>query len=137
MVEKFTDLKFTEAKSKEEIDQILKDNLGIGLSECSQVLSDSLNQRAEELVEDFINIIPYNDYSKILEGKEDILKFLRKESIKNENWELQFVEVKKEQDQLMELVFFNKSVDDGDILKGFVFLGLSGKIRHAFVQVNT
>jgi len=103
----------------------------------TRALSDSLLERIEELAEELMNIAPYGDYSKLMEEKDGITKFLQDEASKPENWKIQFIEAKKEKDQLIEFVFFNKSVDDGDILKGFVFVGLSGKIRHAFAQVNS
>lgn len=137
MVESFKDLLPEDAKTPEEIDKVLQEKLGISLAEMSKALSDSVSERAEELAEDTMNIAPYGDYSKLIEEKEDILKFLQEEAIKFENWKIQFIEAKKEKDQLIEFVFFNKAVDDGDILKGFVFVGLSGKIRHAFAQVNS
>lgn len=137
MVEKMSEVPLKETKTPEEMDKVLREHLGIGFAECAQALSASLAERAEELMEDIINLAPYGDYDKITEDPEVILKFLKEEAVKPENWEIQFVEVKKESDQLMEMVFFNKSVDDGDILKGFVFVGISGKIRHAFTQVHS
>jgi hypothetical protein len=137
MVESFKDLLPEEAKSPEEIDKVLQEKLGIGLAEMSQALSDSVLERADEFAEELMNIAPYGDYSKLTEDSEVIVKFLKEEATKLENWKIQFIEAKKEKDQLIEFVFFNKSVDDGDILKGFVFVGLSGKIRHAFAQVNS
>ncbi len=137
MVESFKDLLPEEAKTPEEIDKVLQEKLGIGLSEMSKALSDSVLERAEEFAEELMNIAPYGDYSKLTEDPEVIIKFLKEEASKPENWKIQFIEAKKEKDQLIEFVFFNKAVDDGDILKGFVFVGLSGKIRHAFAQVNS
>jgi len=137
MVESFKDLLPEEVKTPEEIDKVLQEKLGIGLSEMARALSDSLLERIEELAEELMNIAPYGDYSKLMEEKDGITKFLQDEASKPENWKIQFIEAKKEKDQLIEFVFFNKSVDDGDILKGFVFVGLSGKIRHAFAQVNS
>lgn len=137
MVESFKDLLPEDVKTPEDIDKILQEKLGIGLSEMSKALSDSVLERIEELADDTMNIAPYGDYSKLIEEREGIVKFLQEEASKPENWEIQFIEAKKEKDQLIEFVFFNKSVDDGDILKGFVFVGLSGKIRHAFAQVNS
>lgn len=136
MLESFKDLKLSESKNETEMEIILKEKLGIGFSECAKALSDSLIERAEKLLEDLPNIAPYNDYYKMIEDKVLMLKFLQEDAAKLENWIIQFIEIKKEKDQLMELVFFNKAVDSGDVVKGFVFLGLSGKIRHAFVQVN-
>lgn len=137
MVEDFKDIPFDDAKGAEELEKVFKEHLGIGFQECSEALSKSLIDRGDELLDDMPNLAPYGNYDKLMEDPTAMLQFLKDEASKPENWEIQFVEVKKDKDQLMELVFFNKAVDDGDILKGFVFLGLSGKIRHAFVQVHS
>src|SRR5271166_2816875 len=137
MVNDFKDLKFDEAKTPEDLDKVLREHFGIGFQECSEALSKSLVERCAELIDDMPNLAPYGNYEKLMEKPEDMLQFLKDEASKPENWEIQFIEVKKDKDQLMELVFFNKAVDDGDILKGFVFIGLSGKIRHAFAQVHS
>lgn len=136
MVESFKDVDFSEAKGSEEIDKIMQEKLGCSLAECAGALCDSLQRRAEEIAEEMTTLAPNGEYDKLIEEPEAILEFLRREAAKPENWVLEFIEVKKEKDQLMELVFFNKAVDDGESLKGFVFVGLSGKIRHAFPQVN-
>lgn len=137
MIKNLTDIPLKDSKSPEEMDKMLREHLGIGFSECAQALSESLMSRADELMVDMINLAPYGDYDKMTEDPIVILNFLKEEAAKPENWEIQFVEIKKTQDQLMELVFFNKAVDDGDLLKGFVFVGLSGKIRHAFAQIHS
>ncbi len=126
-----------EGKGPEAVDKLLQEHLHISLAECAQALSNSLAERAEELIPDLFNLAPYGNYEKFTEDEAVILQFLKEEAVKPENWELQFMEVKKKDDKLLEMVFFNKAVDDGDILKGFVFLGLSGVIRHAFTQVNS
>ena len=125
------------AKEQSETDGILRKHLTIGFTECADALASFLLERGEECLEDMINLAPYGDYDKLTEDKGVMLKFLQEEAIKPENWVIQLVEVKKKGDQLIELLFFNKSVDDGDILKGFVFVGASGKIRHAFVQAHS
>jgi hypothetical protein len=140
MLEKMSDIPLKDAKTNEDIDNVLKEHLGIGLEECVKSLSESLQSRAEELVPDMINLSPYGDFSKMTEDPEVILNFLKEESVKIENWNLEYIDIKKgkgEKDQLMELIFVNKSIDQGDLLKGFVFVGLSGKIRHSFCQVHT
>lgn len=136
MAESFKDIAFGEAKKSEEIDKLLQEHLNISLKDCAEALSNSLQKRAEEMASELTSLAPYGDYGKLTEDSEVITKFLREEATKLENWVIEFLEVKKDTDQLMELVFHNKAVDDGDILKGFVFVGLSGKIRHAFPQVN-
>ena len=136
MVESFKEIPFAEAKGEEEIDKLLQEKLGISLAECATALCDSLRERAEEVAEEMTSLAPNGDYEKLMEEPEAIIKFLREEATKPECWALEFLETKKEKSQLMELVFANKAVDDGDSLKGFVFIGLSGKIRHAFTQVS-
>jgi hypothetical protein len=133
MVEKLTDISFEGAKTPEEIEKVVQDNLGISFAECGQALSQSLLERAEELVGELLNVAPYGDYAKVTEDPEQILSFLQEEAVKPENWKISWIDIKGE---LMELMFDNQAVDDGDILKGFVFVGLSGKIRHAFAQVH-
>jgi hypothetical protein len=128
---------FRKTKEPEDLDRILKEKLGIGFAECQQALCDSLQERAEEMSQDMTTMAPHGDYGKLMEDAESIAKFLREEASKPEHWKIEFIELRKESDQLMEMIFFNKAVDDGDLLKGFVFVGLSGKIRHAFAQVNS
>lgn len=125
------------SKKFEELDAILRKHLTIGFAECAEALGKFLLERGEECLEDMINLAPYGNYDQLTEDKEVMLKFLQEEAIKPENWIIQMVEVKKKGDQLIEILFFNKAVDDGDILKGFIFVGVSGKIRHAFVQAHS
>lgn len=136
-MEKIEDIIGEDTKNIESIDKKLQEKLGIGLKEMSYALCDSLRQRAEEVAEDCFSVAPYGDYSKIIEDTEGVTKFFREEASKPEHWKLDYVEVRKTGDQLIEFVFTNSSVDDGDILKGFVFVGLSGNIRHAFCQAHT
>lgn len=130
-------LAMKEAKEPEDIDKILREHTGTGLSECASALTASLLERVDEMLEELPYVSPHGDYSKMMEDKDLIRDFLLTEAAKDENWTVQFLEIRKTQDTLMELVFFNKAVDDGDTLKGFVFLGFSGKIRHCFPQVNS
>lgn len=127
--------KLHEAKTNEDCEQIIKETLGIGFGECKQALSQFLTERGGELMDDMINLAPYGDYGKMTEEPTEMLKFLQEEASKDENWLLCYVSAAEKNGELIELIFDNKAVDDGDILKGYVFVGLSGKIRHAFVQV--
>lgn len=126
-----------EAKEPEDFDKILREHTGTGFAELRATLTTSLKERVEEIAEDLPYVSPYGDYSKMMEDRDLIREFLLNEAAKDENWDFHFLEMRKKTDTLMELCFFNKAVDDGDSLKGFIFLGLSGKIRHAFPQVNS
>jgi hypothetical protein len=139
MAESFKEMlvSMREIKEEEKIDSTLREKIGIGFSECAQALSDSLIKRIDEVVGDLPSLAPNGDYSKLVEDKEVMAKFLLEEASKPEHWKFEIMSIRKEGDQLLEVMFLNNAVDDGDILKGFVFLGLSGKIRHAFAQVHT
>lgn len=136
MATSFKDIPLDEAKKPEDIDKVLQEHLNVSLAQCAEALSVSLQDRAEEFVEELVTVAPHGDYGKLIEGSEAILKFLKEEAYKPENWVLELLGVRSEKDQLVELIFLNKAVDDGDMLKGYVFIGLSGTIRHAFPQVR-
>lgn len=134
MIESFKDLSFEGCKTEEDAATRLQEKLGLALQDCKEALSNSLLIRAEEILPDLPSCAPYGDYDKLMEDPEVIQKFLEDEACKPENWEIVFFYARKEQDKVAEFVFYNKAVDDGDILKGYVYVGLSGKIRHAFCQ---
>lgn len=135
MLASFKELPLDNCKEPEDFDKVFQEHLGLSLATCGEAMSKFLTNRAEELVPDMINMAPYGKYDQLTEDPQVMLSFLQTEAIKPENWVLQFMEA-KEGSQLMSMVFFNKSVDDGDTLKGHVIVGLSGKIRHAFVQAH-
>ena len=134
MIESFKELTFEGCKTEEDAAARLQEKLGLALQECKEALSNSLLIRAEEVVPDLPSLAPYGDYDKMTEDPEVIQKFLEDEAAKPENWEIVFFYARKEQDKVAEFVFYNKAVDAGDVLKGYVYVGLSGKIRHAFTQ---
>jgi len=135
MVDNFKEININDIKDTEDIDKVLQEKIGLSLADCAQALSTSLTSRASEVVVDMINLAPYGKYDQLTEDKEVMAKFLIEEASKPEHWKLQYLNYKKD-GKLMEMVFFNSSVDDGDILKGFVFVGVSGKIRHSFCQAQ-
>ena len=134
MIESFKELTFEGCKTEADADARLQEKLGLTLKECQEALSNSLLIRAEEVVPDLPSCAPYGNWDKLMEDPADIQKFLEEEAFKPENWEIIFFYARKEQDKLAEFVFYNKAVDSGDVLKGYVYVGLSGKIRHAFCQ---
>jgi len=137
MINDIKELEVGEKATNEQLDQKIREKLGIGFSEMTEALCLSVKERAVELVEEIANIAPNGDYGKLIEDKDLMAKFLQEEAAKPENWIIQFIETKKKDSGLIEFVFFNKTVDDGDIFKGFVFVGKSGKIRHAFAQIQS
>jgi len=125
----FKDLGLEEKDKESQIDEKLKEKIGIGLGEMKTALSESVQERAREIVEDMINIAPMGDYDRLTEDKAEMATFLHDEAHKLEHWVLNFLEVK---DDVLHFSFFNKAVDEGDNFIGSVFVSKTGKIRHAF-----
>lgn len=134
MIESFKELTFEGCKTDEDIETRLQEKLGLSLKACQEALSNYLLINAAEVVPDLPSVAPYGDYDKLMEDPEQIQLFLENEAYKPENWNIVFFYARKEQDKLAEFVFYNKAVDEGDVLKGYVYVGVSGKIRHAFSQ---
>lgn len=138
MIESFDDIKFDESiDSVEKLFASLKDQCNIDIEECKKALSASLKVRAEELLDDIINIAPYGNYERLLEKSEEILPFLQEDASAIENWKLEFIYPVKDNNKLLELVFVNAALDDGDLLKGYAFVGITGAVRHSFCQIHS
>jgi hypothetical protein len=132
MIEKFADLGLTSIDKIEVVDKLFQEKLGISFQTMTEALSTYVQANAEELSEQFINVAPYGDYSKLLEDKSSISLFFREEAHKPENWQADFVGTSK--NSLIEIGFKNTAVDDGTNMEGFVFVSFGGIIRYAFAQ---
>jgi len=115
----------------------LKEKLGIGVDEIKEALSSAIIKSAEELALELPNIAPYGDYEKLLEDNDSMTAFLREEASKLENLTIYTINEDDKQKQLLRFVVICTAVDDGESLKGFVFVSRQGVIRHAFAQVET
>lgn len=120
----------------ERLDSILKEKLGLGLENLKTSLHESVKNRAEELALDLPNIAPYNDYGNMLEDNDSMATFLRDEASKIENWMVYSIQDDQKNKTLIKFVFYNKAVDDGQVLQGLVFVSKAGVIRHAFAQTD-
>lgn len=136
MINDILDLELNEEDSMEILESKIKDKLGVDFDSMKNALSKFIKDNLKELSEDFINIVPYGDYGKMLEEKEEICNFLLDEVSKLENWKLYYLTPSDANPDLIQFVFKNGSVDEGDTFEGHVFVSKSGKIRHAFTQVN-
>lgn len=134
MVEKFADLGLEKAETVEQAEQMVQEKLGISFLEMREALSSYVISKAEELTHEFVNIAPLGDYGKLLEDNDSMAEFLKTEAHKPEHWEIQAVRPSDVQKELISFEFGNNAVDDGDIFKGFVYVSLQGKIKHAFAQ---
>ena len=154
MIEKFEDLGFDklgeevegphqpispEEQAKQWLDQIescIKEKLDVTFDMLKQSLSEYVVAHAEELTHEFVNIAPFGDYAKLLEDNDGMAEFLKTEAHKPEHWRLLGITPSDYKKNLISFQFSNKSVDDGDVFDGFVYVSFEGKIRHAFAQGN-
>lgn len=117
----------------EEIESQIENLTNISFNELKRKLSNYVIDNATKIVEEVHNIIPYGDYSSIIEDKLQMEVFLKDASNKLENWELDLV---MQENNLLQLVFNNNSVDDGEIFKGHIFISANGKIKHLFARID-
>lgn len=135
MIDSLKDLNLNSKDSVEEISNKLESVLQISVFQLTEALQSSIQNRADELAQEFNLIAPYGDYSKSLENKDDILKFLKEEASQTKNWSLTSIEEHMTNSNLIQFNFINTAIDEGDACTGVVLLSKSGKIRHAFAQV--
>lgn len=133
-MEDFKELDLKEDDTEESVEAKLKEKLGVGIADLKASLTAFVVEKAEELTHQFANIVPYGDYDKILEDNDSMATFLRAEASKSENWKLQWIETTKSAVPMLKFSFKNTSVDDGEGFVGNVYLGLNGKVKHAFAQ---
>jgi hypothetical protein len=131
MIEKFEDLNLEALDKEEQVDQKIKDKLGIDLLKIREALSECVKSRAEEMSLDILNIVPFGNYRDMIENNEEIAKFLKEEAHKAEHWKLHFIKL---DNNLIKFYFMCMAIDEGETFEGSVFVSKSGKIRHAFAQ---
>lgn len=136
MIESFKDLGITGEEEIEQLDTIFQEKLGISFLDMVALLGESLHNNATEIASQFLVMTPNGDYSKLLEDQDKMVEFLRREAGKGENWHPVYIGTSRDPKlpNMLEVLFANKAVDDGDALMGYVFLNYAGKVLHAFVQ---
>lgn len=136
MIEKFEDLDLKDDHTTEQVGEIIKEKLGVSFSDMAIFLSQYLQDKADELANNYITVICYGDYFNVIEGQRVIAKFFREEACKLENWvpDKIFLSKDPKQPEMIEVVFNNKAVDEDDSMFGYVFISFAGVIRHAFVH---
>lgn len=119
------------------LDEKLKEKLNLSLGDLKLAISNSIEKRADDISADMFNIAPFGDYGKLIENTKDMSAFLKVEGIKPENWTLNMIAEDQKNTSLIRFLMSCKAVDDGDSLKGTVFVSKSGVIRHVFAQADS
>jgi dsDNA-binding SOS-regulon protein len=136
MINSIEELNLQPNDTIEVIDAKVKEKLNIFINDLKESLSNYLKYNSEKVCQEVANIAPNGDYSKLLETPEQMSSFLQQEASKPENWELHSILDCETNTSLIQFVFYNLSIDDGDVCRGNVFVSKSGKIRHAFAQIG-
>lgn len=118
----------------EQVTARLQEKLGITTEQMTASLSEWVQGHAEEMTLDMVSLTPNGEYDKTMENNDDMANFLKTEAHKPENWVMHSIGRTKDKPPMLEVIFINKAVDDGTTMHGYVFIGLSGKIRHAFAN---
>jgi hypothetical protein len=118
------------------IDEILKEKLNLGLDDIKKPLIEYLVSHAEALSLELPNIVPFGNYEKILEDNDGMAQFLKTDAANSKYWVIYGISDDDKFPQLVRFVFLCTAIDDGNSLKGTVFVSKTGVVRHAFVQPN-
>lgn len=118
------------------LNEILTEKLGHSLEDIKKPLLEHVKSHAEELALELPNIAPFGDYGKLLEDNDGMANFLKTDAADPKHWLINLISGDDKFEQLIRVVFKCLAVDDGDTLKGTVFISKAGVIRHAFAQVN-
>lgn len=122
---------FKNGAGLEQWETILQGKLGMKISDLQQAICEWLKKNSEEVSLDMTNIAPEGDYGRLIEDNDGMAQFLQTEASKPEHWSLLDVRLNN---NMMQFGFSCKVVDDGESLRGFVYVSSGGKIRHAFAQ---
>lgn len=128
---------FTPEETTEQVEAKIEATWEIKFADLRKTLEACTVEVSAKLAEDMITVAPYQDYGKLLEEQEAIYTFLRDEGSLAKNWKLAMVEqtdTRLVAEPLLQLVFDNIAVDEPGTLKGFIYLSMSGKVKHAFVR---
>lgn len=132
----FKDLNISSEDTTSEVEAKIKEKLGVEFSAMKEALSTFVKEKAEELSLEFNNIAPYGDYGELLEDNEKMVNFLKEEASLTKNWEISHFMQSDVDPSLLQFIFNNSSVDDGNSFQGHVFVSKNGKIKHAFVRLD-
>ena len=132
----FKDLNISSEDTTSEVEAKIKEKLGLEFSAMKEALSTFVKEKAEELSLEFNNIAPYGDYGELLEDNEKMVNFLKEEASLTKNWEISHFMQSDVDPSLLQFIFNNSSVDDGNSFQGHDFVSKNGKIKHAFVRLD-
>jgi hypothetical protein len=136
MIDKFEDLGLPEEATLEEVQAVIEEQLKVKFSDLKELLNTSLRDSAANIASNFMVITPFGDYSKLLEDQPAMTEFLRTKAAQTENWIPYYIGLSQDPKlpNMLQMLFLNKAVDEGEEVVGYIFLNYEGKVLHAFVH---
>lgn len=130
---------FSPGDTPEQVEAKIEETWEIKFADLRKTLETLTKEIAGKLAEGMITMAPFQDYANLLEEPEAITTFITNEGSLAKNWELGVVEetdTRLVAEPLLQLIFNNVAVDEPGTLKGFIYLSMSGKVKHAFVRAD-
>lgn len=136
MITSFEDLGLTGEEDATQVQAILEEGLEIKFEDILERLNSCLRERASEVAENFLVMVPFEDYDKLLEEQPQMVQFLREQAAQSKHWQPKYIGNSRDKKlpNMVELLFNNTAVNDGEAVMGYVFLSFSGKVLHLFVR---
>jgi deoxyribodipyrimidine photolyase-like uncharacterized protein len=129
-------ISFSPDLTSEQVEAKIEEKWEVKFSALRETLEAYTKEHAQALAKQFITLAPYGKYEELLEDQEKIADFLSSEA--SQHWKLYSLEhtdTRLVSEPLMSLTFISEAVPDQE-LKGFIYLGMNGKIKHAFVRTD-
>lgn len=97
-----------------------------------------VENNAEKISLNFINIAPYNDYEKLTYDKAEIVDFLRKECSKPENWKVKQISPDSIANiEAVKITFYCSALGENERdFEAFSFVSNSGSVKYTFAVYN-
>jgi hypothetical protein len=112
----------------------IKEKLNVDVCDLQKAINDWVLSNAAELANGMINIVPFGDWSKIIEDQDGKVSFLSE--LKAEYWKISGAEFSKNLGCLI-IKFYCSSVDEGDTLEGYTYLSKEGRVFHSFANYQS
>ena len=105
----------------------------VNIDELKKTLSNYLQDNCEKLANTVVRIAPFEDYSLLMESKDDISNFLKTTASEKYYWKLDEVfETSEVQQDLIEFIFYSVALEG---MSGKVFVNKNNVVVHAFVTL--
>jgi len=132
----FKELDLKDEDKREDVINKITAKLNLSHETLCEGISAFVKDHAEEFTLEMLNIAPYGEYESLIEDEDNMAEFLKKEAVKLDNWKLVMIEPVSMDTSLIKFMYHNVAVDEGEVLRGFAIVSLSGKVRHAFANVD-